>query len=61
MSRDRVMGVHVAFSSAQLKHLGVPKNMTEDDLAECLDRALLEDDSALQIEVQQWIEDQENL
>ena len=53
------MGAYVALSAAQLDHAGVPPEMTSDELAECIDRALLEDDSALQWEVQQWIEDRE--
>lgn len=60
MPTDREpMGVHIALSAAQLEHAGVPKNMTEDELAECIDKALLEDDTALQQEIQQWIEDRE--
>ena len=61
MSTDREpMGAYIAFSAAQLDRLGVPPEMTEDELAECVDRALLEDDTALQQEVQQWIEDHED-
>ncbi len=53
------MGVHIAFSSAQLERLGVPEDMTESELGDLVDRAMLEDDSALREEVQQWIEDRE--
>jgi ADP-ribosylglycohydrolase len=41
------MGVHIALSAAQLKSAGVPEWMTEDELAECVDDALLTDDSQL--------------
>ena len=51
------MGAHIAFSAAQLDRLGVPEGMTEDELSECVDRALLADDTALHEEIQQWIED----
>jgi hypothetical protein len=53
------MGVHIALSAAQLESAGVPPEMTEDELSECVDRALLADDTALQQEIQQWIEDRE--
>lgn len=59
MPTDRVMGVHIAFSAAQLERLGVPDDMTESELGDLVDRAMLEDDSALREEVQQWIEDRE--
>ena len=58
------MAVTVAFSAAQLEHLGVPGDMTEDELAECLDEALLEDDGVLRMMIEEWIDkhayDEEN-
>ncbi|HZL93590.1 MAG TPA: hypothetical protein VFB99_08100 [Vicinamibacterales bacterium] len=60
MTERQPMGVHIALSAAQLEHAGVPIDMTEDELADCIDKALLEDDTALQQEIQQWIEDREN-
>jgi len=60
MAKEREpMGAYIALSAAQLEHAGVPLDMTEDELAECIDKALLEDDTALQWEIQQWIEDRE--
>lgn len=61
MAKERMpMGAYVALSAAQLEHAGVPPEMTEDELGDCIDKALLADDTALQQEIQQWIEDREN-
>lgn len=54
------MGVYVAFSAEQLNTMGVPDDMTPDQLGDLLDTAMLTDYSALEIEIQQFIEDQEN-
>ena len=60
MSKERQpMGAYVALSAAQLEHAGVPPEMTEAELGDVLDKALLADDTALQQEIQQWIEDRE--
>lgn len=60
-NKDREpMGLYIAMSGAQLEHAGVPEDMTPEELADCVDRALLEDDTALQWEIQQWIEDREH-
>jgi len=53
------MGAYIALSAAQLESAGVPEDMTSDELAECIDKALLEDDTALRWEIEQWIEDRE--
>ena len=59
-NKDREpVGLYIAMSGAQLEHAGVPENMTPEELADCVDNALREDDTALQWEIQQWIEDRE--
>jgi len=54
------MGVHIAFSGAQLDAMGVPEDMDENTLAELVDTAFLTDSTSLEQEIQQWIEDHED-
>ena len=54
------MQATVAFSAWYLDQLGVPEDMTEDELSECLDKALLaEVFESLRWEIEQWAEDRD--
>jgi hypothetical protein len=59
MAHTEPMGVHIAFSAEQLNTMGVPDDMTEDELGDLVDTAFLTDYEALSIEIQQWIENKE--
>ena len=55
------MGLHIALSAAQLESAGIPEWMPAEIVEDCLDQALLSDDTAFQTEVNQWIEDHEEV
>lgn len=53
------MGVYIALSAEQLESAGIPRWMTSDEVAECLDDALLTDDSQLRRAVEDFIYERE--
>jgi hypothetical protein len=59
MSKRLPMTIIIALSVEQMESAGIPEWMTEVDVAECLDSALLIDDSTLRAEVEDFVYNRE--